>query len=169
MKRLVLITLTVFAFTVFSNAQYDKDYSDTTSVIEGGKTLDWYIAGCLSVGNSSGSTFAETSYPSIEVGFMKGRWALGLVLGRGSNDFSSKDHISNYWWSIKNAVYFPIGKSDIDFYALFAIGNYMSTKNLFIEYGGGFSYMPTEHLGLFIQASNWDGYWYITPGISYSF
>lgn len=162
MKKFILIAMTLFAFTSVTNAQ------DTTSVVEK-SGVDFYLAGCLSIGNSGNSTFAATSYPSLEFGFMKGNWALGLVAGRGSNDFSTKDHISNYWWSIKNAVYFPVGKSDMDFYALFAVGNYMSTKTVFIEYGGGFSYMPTDHLGLFIQASNWDGLWYVTPGLSYSF
>ena len=134
-----------------------------------GSGLDWYAAAGLSIGNSGASDFASTSYPSVEFGFMKGNWALGLVAGRGSNNFSTADQASNYWWSIKNAAYFPIGDSDMDAYALFAVGNYMTTKTVFIEYGAGFSYMPTDHLGLFIQASNWDGLWYITPGLSYSF
>lgn len=131
--------------------------------------LDFYVAAGLSIGNTGAGTFAGTSYPSVEFGFMKGNWALGLVGGRGSNDFSTQDRASNYWWEIKNAVYFPIAKSDMSAYALFAVGNYISTKTVFIEYGAGFSYMPTDHLGLFIQASNWDGLWYVTPGLSYSF
>jgi hypothetical protein len=167
MKKFVLIVITMFAFIGASNAQYDVSNMDTTTTEP--VVIDFYVAGGLSIGNSGGSTFSATSYPSLEFGLMRGNWALGLVAGRGSNDFSSKDYINNYWWSIKNAVYFPVGNSDMDFYALFAVGNYMSTKTVFIEYGGGFSYMPTDHLGLFIQASNWEKNWYITPGISYSF
>ena len=162
MKKVILIALTMFAFIGASNAQ-----SDTASVESSG--VDFYAAGCLSIGNSVLSTFASTSYPSLEFGFMKGNWALGLVVGRGSNDFSTQGNASNYWWSIKNAAYFPIGDSEMDAYALFAVGNYMSTKTVFIEYGVGFSYMPTDHLGLFIQASNWDELWYVTPGLSYTF
>lgn len=157
MKKLILIAITMFAFIGTSNAQ-DESLG-----------LDWYAATGLSIGNSGDNTFASTSYPSVEFGFMRGNWALGLVAGRGSNDFSSSDEIGNYWWSIKNAAYFPIGDSDMDAYALFAVGNYMSTSAIFIEYGAGFSYMPTDHLGLFIQASNWDGLFYVTPGFSYTF
>mgnify|MGYP001079206286 CR=1 FL=1 len=166
MKKFILITMTMFAFIGFTNAQGTMDGAPVEAESSG---LDFYVAGGLSIGNSGANTFAATSYPSLEFGFMKGNWALGLVAGRGSNDFSAKDDIANYWWSVKNAAYFPIGNSDMDFYALFAVGNYMSTKQVFIEYGGGFSYMPTDHLGLFIQASNWDGLFYITPGLSYSF
>ena len=157
MKKSILIAITMFAFIGMTNAQEEKS------------GVDFYAATGLSIGNSGASTFAATSYPSLEFGFMKGNWALGLVGGRGSNDFSTQDNISNYWWSIKNAAYFPIGNSDMDAYALFAVGNYMSTKTIFIEYGAGFSYMPTDHIGLFIQASNWDNLWYITPGFSYNF
>jgi len=156
MKRLLLI-IALFTFAGTASAQDDS------------KGVDFYAAAGLSIGNSGNSTFAATSYPSIEFGMMKGNWALGLVAGRGSNDFSTADNISNYWWSLKNAAYFPIGKSDLDAYMLFSVGNYMNTSQWFIEYGGGFSYMPTDHLGLFIQASNWDRFWYITPGISYTF
>ena len=159
MKKVILIALIMFASVGITNAQ------DTTST----SGVDFYAATGLSIGNSGSSTFASTSYPSVEFGFMKGNWALGLVAGRGSNDFSTADDISNYWWSIKNAAYFPVGDSDMDAFVLFAVGNYASTKTVFIEYGAGFSYMPTDHLGLFIQASNWDGFWYITPGLSYSF
>jgi len=162
MKK-ILIAVIALAFSTVSMAQA-VDSTETKS-----NGVDFYVAAGLSIGNSGASTFSATSYPSIEFGFMKGNWTLGLVAGRGSNDFSSADHISNYWWSIKNAAYFPIGKSDMDAYALFAVGNYISTKTVFIEYGVGFSYMPTDHLGLFIQGSNWDGIWYITPGLSYSF
>jgi hypothetical protein len=165
MKKLIL-TFTMIAFTGIAISQGTMDGQPIAAT---DNEAEFYAAAGLSIGNSGGSDFASTSYPSIEFGMMKGQWAIGLVGGRSSNDYSHADVASNYWWSIKNAVYFPVPNSDIDLYALFAVGNYVSTKTVFIEYGGGFSYMPTDHLGVFIQASNWDNYWYITPGISYSF
>ena len=167
MKKIILIIIAMFAFIASSNAQSNNSYTD--SIVKEKTKIDWYVATGLSIGNSGASTVSETSYFSLEVGFMSGNWALGLVVGRGNNAFKKNDNIENYCWSIKNAVYFPISNSNIDFYTLFVIGNYISTKTLFIEYGGGISYMPTEKIGLFIQASNWEGYWYVTPGISYSF
>lgn len=164
MKKLILM-ITMFAFTGIANAQSTMD--GEALVPDNG--VEFYIAAGLSLGNSTDLTFGESSYASLEFGLMKGNWALGLVVGRGNNDFRVQDDITNYCWEIKNAVYFPIGDSDMDFYALFGVGNYVATPTIFIEYGGGFSYMPTDHIGLFMQASNWDNGWYVTQGLSYSF
>jgi len=162
MKKVILIALTMFAFIGTSNAQSTCCSKDTVN-----SGVDVYVAAGLSMSNTYDTTFAYTSYPSIEVGIMKNNWSLGLVLGRGNNVFRTKDDISNYWWEVKTALSFPMGK--FSGYGLLGIGNYMSTKRLFIEYGVGFSYMPTDHIGIFSQVSNWDGVWYITPGISYTF
>lgn len=160
MKKVILIALTMFAFIRVSNAQ------DTTNT---GSGLDFYVAAGVSVGNSGAATFSQTSYPSMEVGVMKGNFALGLVGGRGSFDFKGDDVTENYWMSLKTAVYFPIGISNIDGYGLLAVGNYLSTEQIFIEYGVGMSRAFDSGFGLFGQASNWDGIWYITPGLSYCF
>jgi len=162
MKRVILIALTMFAFIGTSNAQ---DTMDGSSVEKSG--VDVYVAAGLSMSNTYDTTFAYASYPSIELGIMKNNWSLGLVAGRGNNVYSVKDDISNYWWEVKTALSFPVGK--FSGYGLLGIGNYMSTKRMFIEYGAGFSYMPTDHIGIFSQVSNWDGTWYITPGLSYTF
>lgn len=44
----------------------------------------------------------------------------------------------------------------------------MSTERIFIEYGIGFSHSFGK-IGYFSQVSNWDGVFYITPGLSYTF
>ena len=161
MKKLIL-SFALFAFTVFAIAQ------DTTSTKSSG--LDVYVAAGVSMGNTgSSATLNQTSYPSVELGVMKGNFALGLVGGRGSFDFEGDDVTENYWMSLKSAVYFPIGNSKIDGYGLLAVGNYLTTDQVFIEYGVGMSRAFDSGFGIFGQASNWDGYWYITPGLSYTF
>jgi hypothetical protein len=167
MKKFILIAITLFAFTGFTNAQSTTDGAPAENTESSG--VDFYVATGLSVGNSAGSTFTMTSYPSVEFGMMKGNFALGLVGGRMDLDFGGSNSADNYWMSLKTAYYFPIGDSNIDGYGLLAIGNYLSTEQIFIEYGVGASYCFDSGLGLFGQASNWDGFWYITPGISYSF
>ena len=160
MKKVILIALTMCAFIGTSNAQ------DTNNTSSG---LDVYVAAGVSIGNSGESTFNQTSYPSAEVGIMKGNFALGLVGGRGSFDFEGEDVAENYYLSLKTAVYFPIGNSKIDGYGLLAVGNYLSTNQVFIEYGIGMSRAFDSGFGVFGQASNWDGIWYVTPGLSYCF
>lgn len=125
-----------------------------------------YLATGLSISNSYDTTFAYSSYPSVEVGLMKNNFSMGLVLGRANLSGFDQDVASNYWYELKSAVSFPMG--NLSGYALLGIGNYMTTKRVFVEYGAGFSYSFNK-LGVFAQASNWDGYWYVTPGLSYSF
>jgi len=156
MKKILLFA--AIAFSLSATAQEATEEKPGT---------DFYMATGLSVGNSGGSTFGATSYPSVEVGLMRGDWALGLVAGRSHNDYSVADVTENYWMEVKTAAYFPIG-DNLDGYGLLGIGNYMSTETVFIEYGAGFSYSFGK-LGTFVQASNWDGFWYVTPGLCYSF
>jgi hypothetical protein len=128
--------------------------------------LSVYISAGLSISNTRGANFSYSSYPSIEAGIMKKNASLGLVLGRNNLDSLDSDRISNYWYEVKGALYLPLG--NYNGYALLGIGNYMNTSQFFIEYGLGCSY-AWKHFGVFAQASNWDGTWYATPGISYTF
>ena len=153
MKKLILITMTMFTFIGMSNAQEEKG-------------VDAYVSAGLSISNTYDTTFAFSSYPSVEVGFMKNNWSMGLVLGRGNNVFRTKDDISNYWWEVKTALSFPMGK--FSGYGIIGIGNYITTSRIFVEYGAGFSYCWNK-FGVFSQVSNWDGAWYVTPGVSYTF
>lgn len=56
---------------------------------------------------------------------------------------------------------------DYSAYGMLGIGNYLGEAEFFIEYGLGISY-AWDAVGVFAQASNWDGDWYVTPGISFA-
>ena len=119
----------------------------------------------LSMSNASESGFDNSSYPSIEVGIQKENLSLGLAVGRGNINFKNKDVIENYWYEIKAAPATNIGTFDL--YGVFGVGNYVNTENIFVEYGVGFSGKFTNHLNYYLQTSNWDGVWYVTPGVSF--
>ena len=125
-----------------------------------------YVAKGLSISNTDTYTFAERSYPSAEIGLNFGDLSLALVTGRSDNDFKGEESISDYWWEIKTALMFPVGSFDA--YGVLGIGNYVSTDQIFIEYGVGFS-KSWDQFSWFAQVSNWDNLWYITPGFAYSF
>lgn len=160
MKNLFLILVATFATTI-ATAQTSCCSKDSTSGV------DLYVSAGLSISNNGDTTFAYTSYPSIEFGVMKNNFSLGLVVGRGNFvRTSGVDYFSNYWTEVKAAVYVPVG--NFNAYGLLGIGSYFEDKGIFVEYGAGFSY-SFKKIGVFAQASNWDSYWYVTPGISYTF
>lgn len=128
--------------------------------------LSYYMSAGLSISNTFDTTFSYSSYPSIEFGGMYENLGVGLVLGRANLSGFNSDRLENYWYEIKTSASKSIGV--VSGYALFGVGNYISTKRVFIEYGAGISYVAGS-FGVFTQASNWDGYWYVTPGIVYNF
>lgn len=154
MKRLIVTALVCICYTVFSHAQ------------ENTSRPDFYLSAGLSVSNTRDTSFAYSSYPSLEAGFMKGNFSLGLVVGRSNLSGFKQDITRNYWYELKGALYVPVGKFNA--YGLAGIGNYLSTSQFFIEYGIGASYAFNK-FGVYAQASNWDGTWYVTPGVSYTF
>lgn len=119
----------------------------------------------VSIGNSNEDTFQNTSYPSVEVGVTKENLSLGLAFGKSSFDFKNKS-LNSYWYEIKFVPSTPMGSVDI--YGIFGVGNYLDTNRYFIEYGGGVTGKLTNHLNYFVQASSWDGFWYVTPGVTFS-
>lgn len=149
MKTLLLLVAVLAAASGFSQEKISK-----------------YVSGGLSVSNTRDTTFAYSSYPSIEFGFVKNNFSFGLAGGRGSLSGFDSDDVSNYWYEFKTALSLNLG--NFSGYGLIGIGNYISTSRLFIEYGVGFS-RSFNKFGVFTQASNWDGTWYVTPGISYTF
>ncbi len=160
MKSLFLILVAVFA-TKIATAQTSCCSKDSTSGV------DLYVSVGLSISNNGDTTFAYTSYPSIEFGVMKNNFSLGLVVGRGNFvRTGGVDYFSNYWTEVKAAVYVPVG--NFNAYGLLGLGSYFEDRGIFVEYGAGFSYSFNK-LGVFAQASNWDGFFYITPGFSYTF
>lgn len=154
MKKSIL-TISLFLVTTISICQEKEDAK-----------YNFYVAAGLSITNSFDTTFSYSSYPSIEAGFMKNNFSLGLVFGRSNLSGFNNDITSNYWYELKTAISFPIEKFNA--YGLLGVGNYFSTNRVFIEYGLGFSY-SLNNFSIFSQVSNWDGTWYITPGISYTF
>jgi len=151
MKKFILMVVVLFATsTIFAQEE---------------SGVDFYVAAGLSMTNNN--DFAVSSYPSVEFGLMKDNMSLALVGGRGNLDGlgSSSDHINDYWYELKTAASFPLGS--LDGYGLLGIGNYVGTKNMFIEYGVGASYMPNK-FGIYAQTSNWDGIWYVTTGVMYN-
>ena len=149
MKNLILVFFVGFSMTLL-----------------GQNKISYYTSAGLSISNSYDTTFSYSSYPSIEFGGMYENLGVGLVLGRANLSGFNSDRLENYWYEIKASVSKSIGI--VGAYALFGVGNYISTKRVFIEYGAGISYVPKK-FGGFIQASNWDGYWYVTPGLVYNF
>ena len=116
----------------------------------------------VSIANNNDDTFQNNSYPSVEVGLMKENVSFGLVVGRSNLNFN-QDAISNYWYEAK---FMPSASmNSVDIYGILGIGNYINTNRYFIEYGAGFSGKLTNHLNYYVQASNWDGIYYVTPGI----
>jgi len=162
-RRFISIVFFVLA-TVSPERSHAEDISQPEPTPSSKASL--YGAAGLSIGNTGDATFAETSYPSLELGVMKGNRSLGLVLGRSNNDFDGEEEFSDYWWELKTAFSFPVG--DVSGYALLGLGNYLATKRLFIEYGAGVS-CSWDGFSIFGQASNWDGSWYLTPGVMYGF
>ena len=156
-KILVLCALMISAFVSAQEVE-SKEVSK----------VGYYGALSLSVGNSSGSDFKHTSYPSVEAGITKDNMTLGLAVGRSNlADFGKEftDNLSSYWYEAKTTVSQPIGKTNG--YLVLGLGNYVNTSQVFIEYGVGVSYMPKK-VGYFVQASNWDGLWYNSLGVSFN-
>ena len=113
-----------------------------------------YVATGLSMTNSN--DFKLASYPSMEVGFMFDNMTIAGVFGRNNLASTPKETINNYWSEVKVAYSFPLGW--VDGYGVFGVGTYFGTSgSLFIEYGGGITRSFNDHLGAFMQVSNWDG------------
>ena len=128
-------------------------------------SLNKYVSWGVSMSNNS--DFNSGSYSSLEFGVLYNDVALGLVLGRGSlNGIFKNDNIRNYFYEVKVAPSFPIGK--VYGNIILGVGSYIDTKHNFIEYGLGVSYTHKK-IGYGVSFSNWDGVDYVTPSITYNF
>ncbi len=153
-KILLLLSLTLFSVTI--KAQ------------EKTKSINPYLSLGLSMSNSS--DFLAASYPSLELGLSGNYLSGGLIIGRGSlkGIGEKNDNISNYFYELKTNFSVPVNDK-INAFPLFGVGTYINTKYIFIEYGGGFTYMLTDKLFYSVQASNWDNLWYISQGLTFNF
>jgi hypothetical protein len=123
-----------------------------------------YVATGLSIGNTS--DFKSGSFLSIEGGVMIENASIGLVFG--SNNLNAFDDIKNYWYEGK--VAYSVTVKVIDIYGVIGVGSYTGdTQRVFLEYGGGVSKVFNNGLGVFLQATSWDGLMYVTPGLIYTF
>ncbi len=138
---------------------FAQEKTDSTS-----KKYNPYISGGISI--SSSNDFSVGSYPSIEMGLQGKNISVGLIFGRSNFKGLGKktDAISNYFYESKTSFSIPINKYSVA-YGLFGIGVYGDFKRTFIEYGAGFSYSFGK-ISYFVQSSNWDGTWYVTPGLT---
>jgi hypothetical protein len=126
-----------------------------------------YVSAGLSI--SSSNDFSLGSYPSIEIGLSGKNISGGLIFGRSSlKGLGEKsDVIASYFYEAKTSISKSINNS-ASIYGLFGIGIYGDFKRNFIEYGAGFSYSFGK-LSYFVQSSNWDNTWYITPELTFNF
>ncbi len=187
MKKLFLSIILLFTLVTFSQKRHagihhGKAVSVTADTITVDTTatskVKWtkYIAVGLSISNGNDygdntnvTSFDEGSYPSFEFGFSRENLSLSAVIGRGNlrGLGTNKDKLSNYYWEAKVTPTFPLGIVTASI--IFGGGSYFSNDkgNTFIEYGSGISYTKGK-LTYGISYTNWDGFDYITPNISYS-
>ena len=152
---LLITTLT------FSQDSQDGSFIEDSNKIE----VSPYIAVGLSMSN--GEDFKASSYPSLEVGIMIENWSIGGVFGRNNLLSTSPEVINNYWWEAKTAVSYPL--NFVSIYGVFGVGAYIDRDfGMFVEYGLGTS-KEFGNFGIFVQATSWDGTWYVTSGLSYLF
>lgn len=151
MKNIILVIA-----ILISGLTYGQDSTSTKETSE----LSYYVATGISMANNPTGDFLGTSFPSAEVGVMCHNLSFGLV--GGTNNLSD----SGTWFEAKSAVFFPLGK--VDGYGLVGLGTYSGSAATFIEYGFGIS-CSKNVFGTFLQVSNWDGVWYVTPGVSVNF
>lgn len=150
-------TILLFAIMLVSTLTFAQD--------ETKQSVTPYIAAGLSMTN--GNDFTANTYVSVEAGVMVSDWSVGGVFGRNNLISNTPETIDNYWWEIKTA--FSYSLNVVSIYGVIGLGAYIDRDNgMFIEYGGGVS-KELGNFGLFVQATNWDGIWYVTPGLSYSF
>ncbi len=158
MKKIFSILFLFISLLIFGQ----EVKKDSTS-----KKYNPYFSIGLSMSNTN--NFALNSYSSAELGLSGKNIAGGFILGRGNlKGIGEKtDAISNYFFELKTSLSIPINKN-VSAYGILGAGSYLNFKHMFIEYGAGFSYSFGK-LSYFIQSSNWDGTWYITPGLTYNF
>lgn len=158
MKKIISL-FAVMCITTMLFAQADSIKTKTS----------FYSSIGLSIGHVDPSdaaidNFNKASYPSLEIGLTRKSVSLGAIFGYENMLVTSDSRI---FYELKTSVSRPIGECSA--YALFGVGAYFENSfNNFIEYGGGFSYMPGK-IGYFVQYSNWSRTNYISAGVTLGF
>jgi hypothetical protein len=162
MKKLFYVLFAFIALTISVQAQ-----TDSTKV----KTIK-YISVGLSLANSAGQSFNETTYASVEYGIVSKGVAYGLSLGRGqlqgdiTTNTTSQD-LRNYFWEIRVQPAFPLGS--VTGSVILGAGSFFGSSDAgFIEYGLGVTKSYGD-LSYGLTYSNWNGFDYVTPSVSYAF
>jgi hypothetical protein len=157
MRKLFLVLFAFFALTVTAQEQKTECSKTTT-----------YVAVGLSMA-SFDKTFAENSFPSVEVGFTRNEVSYGVAFGRASlrGLGDSEDVFQNYFYELKVVPSVSLGYFNANL--ILGVGGYVNQGNRhFVEYGAGLS-KTFGNVSYGLSYSNWDGVDYITPSVSYSF
>jgi hypothetical protein len=157
MKKLIYVLFAFIALTVSAQAQETK-CSKTTK----------YVAVGLSMA-SFDETFAENSFPSVEVGFTRNDVSYGVAFGRASlrGLGNSEDVLQNYFYELKMVPSLSLGYFNANL--ILGVGGYVNQGNRhFVEYGAGLS-KTFGNVSYGLSYSNWDGVDYVTPSVSYAF
>lgn len=160
MKKLFLVLFAFFALTVTAQEQTT---TPTTS------SYTPYVSVGLSMSNSNGVSFNESSYPSVELGVTRNNVSVGVVLGRGQlrGIGEDTDVLSEYFYEFKVSPSFNLGT--VSGNVILGVGSYFDTSNaMFIEYGLGVS-KSYGNLGVGLSYTNWNGTDYVTPSLTFSF
>ncbi len=157
MRKLFYVLFAFIALTVTAQAQETKSH---------------YVSASLSLANSNGQQFSQSSYASIEYGIVRKGVAYGLSVGRGqiNGDVMTNttgQNLRNYFWEVRVQPTFPLGS--VTGNVILGAGSYFATSDAgFIEYGVGVSKSYGD-ISYGLTYSNWNGVDYVTPSVSYAF
>ena len=161
MKKLIYVLFAFIALTVSAQAQETKK-----------EKLNQYVSASLSLANSNGQTFSQSTYASVEYGIVSKGIAYGLAVGRGqlngdvTTNTTAQD-LRNYFWQVRVQPTFPLGS--VTGSVILGAGSYFATSDAgFIEYGLGVSKSYGD-VSYGLTYSNWNGVDYVTPSVSYAF
>jgi hypothetical protein len=161
MKKLIYVLFAFIALTVSAQAQETKK-----------EKLNQYVSASLSLANSNGQTFSQSTYASVEYGIVSKGIAYGLSVGRGqlngdvTTNTTAQD-LRNYFWEVRVQPTFPLGS--VTGSVILGAGSYFATSDAgFIEYGLGVSKSYGD-ISYGLTYSNWNGVDYVTPSVSYAF
>ncbi len=161
MKKLIYVLFAFIALTVSAQAQETKK-----------EKLNQYVSASLSLANSNGQTFSQSTYASVEYGIVSKGIAYGLAVGRGqlngdvTTNTTAQD-LRNYFWQVRVQPTFPLGS--VTGSVILGAGSFFTTSDAgFIEYGLGVSKSYGD-ISYGLTYSNWNGVDYVTPSVSYAF